>query len=543
MFSRALYKQSWKANWIQWLSVVIVSVFVLVIIMLMSGGEGINNMTTAFTNTFGKESLQSGFQNTSINYHYVANESLLTFDEAFMDGYVNEIVSNPYQAPTEESIGNVYLYAINQFENEVEKRILEIDPSYVNGTPGYEELYGAAMLALNPNGAMNFIFELYEPGSTPLDYDVVTLIDSISFLKMLNIWITGNVPTDLYDVIHTLERTDYRFDRSRNSSSTFLAGNMSSSEAKVEILEALKKANISEETYDTFGFDYDGLKSIANTAIVTFQARLDFEISQLNIGDFEDNEAYLTRISEIKVELQTSITATILTKLPSELSDSLGDMKNQDMYSMIVAGLYFKIIALLISVVYVIVVGINLIVGQVDSGSMAYILSTGTERDTVTLTQMVFYIGAALLLSLATTITSVVCFIVAPPAYTTVTLSDIIIFNIGAFFVTLALSGIMFMASCIFNRSKRAVALGGGFAVLTLVFTILGMFANENTPSIVRMDSLNFFNMLSVSSLFDVTSIIHGTIDHVWKFGILILIAVVTFGVGAGVFKKKDLPL
>ena len=164
MFSRALYKQSWKANWIQWLSVVIVSVFVLVIIMLMSGGEGINNMTTAFTNTFAKESLQSGFQNTSINYHYVANKSLLTFDEAFMDGYVNEIVSNPYQAPTEESIGNVYLYAVNQFENEVEKRILEIDPSYVNGTPGYEVLYGAAMLALNPNGAMNFIFELYSLG-------------------------------------------------------------------------------------------------------------------------------------------------------------------------------------------------------------------------------------------------------------------------------------------------------------------------------------------------------------------------------------------
>lgn len=39
MFSRALYKQSWKANWIQWLSVLVVSVFVLVIIMLMSGGE------------------------------------------------------------------------------------------------------------------------------------------------------------------------------------------------------------------------------------------------------------------------------------------------------------------------------------------------------------------------------------------------------------------------------------------------------------------------------------------------------------------------
>lgn len=475
-------------------------------------------MTTSFANTLAKESLQSGFQNASINYHYVGNESLLAFDEAFLDGYLNEIASNPYKAPNEVNIGNAYLYSLNQFQVEIEKKIIEIDPSYIEGTSGYEELYGAAMFALNPSGAMDSVFELYEPGSTPLDYDIATLIASIDGAEMMDIWINGTIPADLYDVVHTYERIDYRYDRSRNSSSIFLAGNMSSSEAKIEIIKTLEAANISEETYDTFGFDYDGLKSLANTAIVTFQAQLDFEISQLNISDFEDNEAYLARISEIKVKLQASITSTILDKFPSELADSMGDMKDQDMYSMIVAGMYFKIIALLVSAVYVIVVGISLIAGQVDSGSMAYILSTGTERNTITFTQMVFYISSAFLLFLSTTITSVVCFIVAPPAFTTVTLNAIIIFNIGAFLVALALSGIMFMASCIFNRSKRAIALGGGFSVLTLVFTILGMFANENTPSIVRMDSLDFFNMLSISTLFDVTSIVNETIDHVWKF-------------------------
>ena len=49
-----------------------------------------------------------------------------------------------------------------------------------------------------------------------------------------------------------------------------------------------------------------------------------------------------------------------------------------------------------------------LIAGQVDSGSMAYILSTSTKRRTVTFTQGVYLEGSLLLMFVCTAITSVI---------------------------------------------------------------------------------------------------------------------------------------
>ncbi|NLN49999.1 MAG: hypothetical protein GX149_00020 [Acholeplasmataceae bacterium] len=84
---------------------------------------------------------------------------------------------------------------------------------------------------------------------------------------------------------------------------------------------------------------------------------------------------------------------------------------------------------------------------------------------------------------------------------------------------------------------------GGGFAVLTLVFTILGMFASESTPAMMRMEALDLFNSVSLVTLFDISSIVDGTSAYLWKFGILIAITIISFIIGITVFNKKDLPL
>ena len=355
MFSKALYKQSWKANWLQWLSVTLVSCFILTIIMSMAGGEGISSLTTSFTDTFVKDQLQSNFENTAINYHYVSNDSLESFDKAFLDQYIVEIKNSPFQAPSEESIANAYSFAIGEYQKDVAKRINSIDESFVVGTKPYEELFGVAMFTLNPNGAMDELYEQYEVGSTPTNYDIMSLIMSIDETDISNLWMSGNAPSDLYDVIRSLERIAYRYNRSRNSSSIFMAGNMSSEVAKKEILKTLTSFNITEKKYNTFGFDFKGLKNIATAAITTFQARLDFEISRLNRDDFADNEAYEARVKEIKIELQSSITATLMAKMPSLIAESMKDMEEQDMYTMTVGNMYF-----------------------------------GTKRNTVTITQMIF---------------------------------------------------------------------------------------------------------------------------------------------------------
>lgn len=544
MFSKALYKQSWKANWIQWLAITVVSCFILVIIMGMSGGDGIGSLTSSFTETFAKATLESNFKSTSINYHYVSNDGLVEFDEAFLDKYVEELKDNPYVAPDQTMIGNAYLSGLNAYQASVLSDIHDVDPDFVFDplSEDQHELMLAALFTLNPNNQFDAVYTEVEEEIPPV-YDFMTLVGSIDQDEMLALWTTGTAPEDLYDVVHDNSRHDYRSDRTRNGSAIFLGFTASSDAAKEKILETLADAGITAEIYNSFAFDYDGLKQIGNSAIVTYQARVDFEVGQLDRADYTDEVSYLAAVEAVKVSIQKDITATLIDKLPETLSEAMSDMKDQDMYTMIVGNMYFKIVGLLISVVFVIVVGVNLIAGQVDSGSMAYILSTGTKRNSVTFTQMIFFITSTLLLFIATTAVSIICFKVMPPFFADVTLTHLILFNVGSFLSTMALGAIIFFASCLFNRYKYAMALGGGFAVLTVVFTLLGLFASESTPSMMRISELDPFNSASIVSLFDITSIMNGSIDYIWKFGILGGICIVFFSAGIIIFKKKDLPL
>src|SRR5690554_4839655 len=112
MFSKALYKQSWKANWVLWLTTTIVSVFVLVIIMSLIGGEGMGRLTSTFTETVVEEELKSNFQNASLNYYTLTEETLEDFDLLFIDSYVFELKENPFIEPSEETFTNAFLKAL-----------------------------------------------------------------------------------------------------------------------------------------------------------------------------------------------------------------------------------------------------------------------------------------------------------------------------------------------------------------------------------------------------------------------------------------------
>ncbi|MFA5693398.1 MAG: ABC transporter permease subunit [Acholeplasmataceae bacterium] len=543
MFSKALYKQSWKANWIQWLAIAVVSGFILTIIMLMSGGDGIGSLTSSFTETFVKDTLESEYQNTALNYHSITYENLGHFDNAFFENYLEQIKDNKFQEPTPLYIQNAYMHAVGVYQYNLDLYIKSIDSSYNEDSLEYQELMGVSMFALNPNNMFGEMYEGFEVGSTPLDYDIVSLIMSLDQDSVMSIWLEDEIKPDYFDVIKWLDRIKYRNDRSRYSASIFLAGNLSSDEALDKILESLEEVNIDLEIYNSFGFDYEGIKKIAVNTIIIYQSRLDYELSQVNALDFDTEEQYLEEVNKIKLGLRESVTETLIVRLPGSLADSMSEMQDYDVYTMTVGNMYFKLVGLLISVVFVIIIGVNLISGQVDSGSMVYILSTGTKRKTITFTQMVFFVSTTVFLYLVTSIISIALFYISPPTLTPVTVGTLLLFNLGSFLVTMTLGSIIYLTSCIFNRSKHAMSLGGGFAVLTLVFTILGMFASDSTPAMMRMEALNLFNSVSLVTLFDVSSIVDGTSAYLWKFGILIAITITSFVIGMKVFNKKDLPL
>ena len=76
-----------------------------------------------------------------------------------------------------------------------------------------------------------------------------------------------------------------------------------------------------------------------------------------------------------------------------------------------------------------------------------------------------------------------------------------------------------------------------------LVATILGLFVSKVMPSALRIEAMNYFNYVSIITLFDTISIIDGTLSFIWKWGILIAVGIVAYVIGVNKFYKKDLPL
>ena len=345
-------------------------------------------------------------------------------------------------------------------------------------------------------------------------------------------------------------------DRAEIYSSMFLAANMSTNKAKTELLNALADYGVTPEKYADFGYTYKRIDDFARTATITYRGRFDYENEELKanldkrVSDgtlaAEDYEKeYIAGVEAIVAELHGDIAGSLLTALPEEVSSSIKELGELDLYSLIVGSIFYKLAGLLLPIIYMIMASNNLIAGQVDSGSMAYVLSTSTKRETVVFTQALYLVGSLFAMFMLTTLTGFVCLAIvkADSSSIIMTYGELVLLNLGAFLVLFALSGLCFLTSCWFDRSKRSMAIGGGLSIYSLVGAMLGLFGTQTIPKVVRLDALNYFNYTTIITLFDAVSVIDGTTAFIWKFAILLVAGIVGYVVGARKFVRKDLPL
>ncbi len=226
-------------------------------------------------------------------------------------------------------------------------------------------------------------------------------------------------------------------------------------------------------------------------------------------------------------------------------SDLVENMSKMDTSSML-NQMYFTVMSLLPILLFIIFAGNALIVDQVDKGSMAYILSTPTKRSAVAFTQAVYMIVTPLIMVGCAFLTKLIA-------------SQVIVGEVnaakyaalygGLYLLTEAMAGICYLASCIFNLSKYALALGGGLNVWFFICSLLGMFGSENMVDVgMGVEELGMFNRVSLIGLFDIDAlgtVGSGAVDDSFlpKLIALAAVAVVCYVVGAVRFQKKDLPL
>ena len=216
--------------------------------------------------------------------------------------------------------------------------------------------------------------------------------------------------------------------------------------------------------------------------------------------------------------------------LPPAMMQMVGSQLSNLTLNGMMATQFFQMLAILFPMIYVIIVGNKLIADRIDRGDMAYILSTPTKRNKVTLTQALYLIGSLVVMFAVFAIAGLIAVAIFQPGVLEV--KSFLLLDLGAFLLAFAISGITYAASCIFNLSKNSLAVGAG---LPLTFFVSNLLAKMGT-------NLQGFKYITLQTLYDTDKILSGS-GYAWQLTILAVIGIALYALGMIIFRKKDLPL
>ena len=579
LFSKALFKQSCKANGTMWMIIAAAVCFMLACVMLISGSGSLGEVKNSIQDTIIRKEVDSQLEQRGLNYYLMSKDGMETFDPAF-EANINDTVSYLTwlrQKPADAS--QIPAWAALKPEMKTaagkafEQKVSEDPATYANSAAAFKAAYEGAAAAVQAKATVATDAAAVDKNGVPYAKDSaeyktaaqevtaaylfsVATYSSETFTAMLANEKEADKPADysaalianqtnLSAYLQSDERAEYIEERAQYCSSVFLAFNMTQPANVQNIVNALSSFGVTKEKYDSFGYNYAAIKNLAATTVVSYRGRFSYEKGELDkkltAGEITADE-YKAALAAKTDEITGDLTDSLLASLPESVSEALEEIGQADLYTLIVGSIFYKLAGLLLPIIFMIMASNNLIAGQVDSGSMAYVLSTSTKRKTVVFTQAMYLIGSLLSMFVLTAITSFIC-LAFVKSDVTLTCGKLALLNFGAFLVLFALSGLCFFTSCWFDRSKRSMAIGGGLSIFSLVAAMLGLFGSPVIPSVVRMDSLNYFNKVTVISFFDVISIMDGTNAFLWKFAILFALGILGYIVGSIRFTKKDLPL
>ena len=546
MFSKALFKQSCKANGVMWTIITFAVCFMLACVMLISGNGNIGETKNAIEDTIIQKEIDAAIEERAINYYSLSDSALTTFDKEYIAAFdkaeylkrVAALMAGGKSESEAKTAAASKYYGVAALKVNFAAEQKAVDLGYGDDKEKTQEIAGVSMFALNP--------ELIEEGSKTLYNAYLGKTEDILDAYDVTSLVVYAMQDKGEEYITSIERRDYVSTRAEKAGANFLALNIVSEEAVDEMIKTLSSYGVDRAKYDSFGYNYENVKKLARNTVITYSNRLEYELSELEkkyaAGGFASEEEYKAAAEKTNADLIKAISGSLLDSLPSEVSDALEDIGQADLYTLIVGSIFYKLAGLLLPIIYMIMASNNLISGQVDSGSMAYVLSTSIKRKTVAFTQAVYLVGSLLAMFLLTTATGCVCLAIVGTDIG-LTYGKLLLLNLGAFLVLLALSGLNFFTSCYFDRSKRSMAIGGGLSIFALVAAMLGLFGSPVIPKVVRLDSLNYFNYTTIISMFDVVSIMDGTTVFSWKFAILAVLGLIGLIAGSLKFTKKDLPL
>ena len=221
MFSKALFKQSLKANGIMWIIITFAVCFMLSCVMLISGTSTISEVKTSVSDTIIKEEIDSTIKKNEIAMYNMAYVGESKFDEYFVIDYQNTLTTemeNPsfltkvaekmaggmsQSDAIKATIGEIstevateaYKKAINDVTNYISDASLaqakktNNNDSLTKESDEYKEVYnqfyGSVMATINPNHAADTTYTNNNE-EVPADYELTELTKLAISDKLLN---------------------------------------------------------------------------------------------------------------------------------------------------------------------------------------------------------------------------------------------------------------------------------------------------------------------------------------------------------------------
>lgn len=511
MISKPLLKQSIKANGVSWLLVTLATALMLGIIVIVLGSLQANEIRDSLKDTFVESELEAYFKSGAI--------------DGFVETY--ETVEEVYSEA--KSIYDLTTAAIITYElipKETPNRKVMAIETLLEKIP-LEQKEQAGLIATQ-------VLTAYEMETIPEEklhefkssFVIELILSSIEEemsveAKDAVISISKDV-LDLYEAKkEDLKSEDFQVIARLYVEKIFYSNLLAAeTEETKEMLIALEFQTM-EDLLNNYGFTEIKVNALVSSGIIQYMSFINNNMSP--------------------EEAKNEVTDSLLSQMPKDVAESLTELGELNINHLVIGSIFYKIAGLLLPIVYTITTANNLIARQIDSGSMAYVLSTPTKRRKVTITQMVFLIGSLILMFLIIGAVGIITTAIVG-SNNNISYGELLKLNIGALVTMIAISGICFIASAWFNRSKYAVGVGGGLSMFFLVSTILGLFGSNSIPEALRIEAMNFFNYTSIISLFNVNAILEGG-TYIPGLIILLVVATITYTIGIIKFDKKDLPL
>lgn len=219
------------------------------------------------------------------------------------------------------------------------------------------------------------------------------------------------------------------------------------------------------------------------------------------------------------------------TKAFPEMMKIVGmDPSDTTMISFMASYLY-GFIMLIFPMVYSIVTANRLIARHVDKGSMSYLLSAPVKRLTVVFTQWIVLLTGIIVILVFATILGIVSAELQFPGE--LNIFSFVKMNLGALALHLFIGGICFLSSCLFNDTSLSIGFGAGIPAISFVIQMLANLEG-------KLDPAKYFTFFT---LFDTKAIIANESFGVIGMVVLLIGAIVLYGIAMKVFITKDLHL